>query len=190
LVSEELVEQKDKKVLSTVLFSAFARQGYPTSKRIIFQNLNKVASIHKNSFFGKGHPEFTQKMQVYQKEPYCQVGIDLFCLMNTTKNTSLLFAKFIAKFFKVFHRTRKISKFLRFLQDFVSIISSTKSKNSRVKGLKISIKGRFSGAPRSKSRFFEKGQVPLQTFKHEIDYALTHTHTSYGVFGVKVWLFE
>lgn len=125
-------------------------------------------------------------MEAYKKEPYFLVGMQLFSLMNTTKNTSGLLSKFIAKFFKVFHRTRKINKFLRFLQDFVDSLSSSTGNDLRLKGLKIQIKGRFSGASRTKTRVFERGQIPLQTFKHEINYSLAHTHTSYGVFGIKV----
>lgn len=184
------VTSKDSQVLTQSLFSALDKIGHTSSKRLIIQNLNKVSSNHQKKKFLKGHTEITKKLQNYRTEPYFNSGLALFCLMNTTKNNSLLFAKFIAKFFKIFHRTRKINKFLRFLLEFVDNISSEKSKNTRIKGLKISIKGRFSGAPRSKVRVFEKGQIPLQTFKHDINYALTHCHTSYGVFGIKVWIFE
>jgi hypothetical protein len=110
----------------------------------------------------------------------------LFCLMNTTKNTSVLLSKFIAKFFKMFHRTRKINKFLRFLGLFVENITLDSRKKTYIKGLKIQIKGRFKGVSRSKVRIFKKGQVPLQTFKCNIEYSLMHIHTSYGVFGIKV----
>jgi hypothetical protein len=106
--------------------------------------------------------------------------------MNNKKKTSHLFSKFIAKFFKIFHRTRKINKFLRFLTLFVKNISLKELKNKHIKGLKIQIKGRFSGSSRSKVRIFEKGQIPLQTIKYNVIYSLTHVHTSYGVFGIKV----
>lgn len=181
---------KGKFAFTNSLFSTISKFGHISSKRLILQNLNKVASNNQKKIFLKGHTDITKKLQLYRNEPYFHSGLMLFCLMNTTKNTSLLFAKFIAKFFKVFHRTRKINKFLRFLTEFIESIDSDKSKNTRIKGLKVSIKGRFSGAPRSKVRVFERGQIPLQTFKHEISFALTHTHTSYGVFGIKVWVFE
>lgn len=177
---------KTGNIFTSNIFSVLEKFGHNSSKRLILQNLNKVASTDQKKRFLKEHREITKKLQLYRHEPYFHSGLMLFCLMNTTKNTSLLFAKFIAKFFKVFHRTRKINMFLRFLTDFVHYSGSDKLNNTRIKGLKISIKGRFSGASRSKIRIFEKGQIPLQTFKHEINYALTHTHTSYGVFGIKV----
>lgn len=172
------------------LFLVLSKFGHISSKRLILQNLNKVVSHYQKNDFLYEHTEITKKLQLYKTEPYFHSGVMLFCLMNTTKDTSLLFSKFIAKFFKVFHRTRKINKFLRFLTEFIENTGSEKLKNTRIKGLKVSIKGRFSGAPRSKIRVFERGQIPLQTFKHEISYALTHSHTSYGVFGIKVWIFE
>jgi hypothetical protein len=101
-----------------------------------------------------------------------------------------LLSKYIAKYFKLLHRTRKINKFLLFLTRFVELTGSVSFNNLKVKGLKIQIKGRFNGAPRSKKRVFEKGRVPLQTVSSKINYSLTHINTSYGVFSVKVWIYE
>jgi hypothetical protein len=109
--------------------------------------------------------------------------------MNTTKNTSSLLSKFIARFFKIFHRTKNLNKFLFFLSKFVESIDLIGFKD-QIKGLKIQISGRFKGEPRTKTRIFEKGQIPLQTISNNISYSLTHVHTSYGVFGIKVWVFE
>jgi len=44
--------------------------------------------------------------------------------------------------------------------------------------------------PRTQTRLFEKGSIPLQTISTKINYSLTHINTSYGVFSVKVWVFE
>ena len=172
------------------LFSSLDKFGYNSSKRFIFQNLNKVILRDQNKSFSKGHIAITKKLQIFRNEPYFQTGLMLFCLMNNKKNTSFLFSKFIAKFFKAFHRTRKINKFLRFLTLFVKNISLKELKKNNIKGLKIQIKGRFSGSSRSKVRIFEKGQIPLQTIKYNVVYSLAHVHTSYGVFGIKVWVFE
>jgi hypothetical protein len=126
---------------------------------------------------------------MFSKEIYFESGLFLFCLMNTTKNTSSLIAKFIARFFKIFHRTKKINKFLLFLGKFVENVGLTDFEG-QVKGLKIQIVGRFRGAPRTRTKIFEKGRIPLQTVSNDINYSLTHVHTSFGVFGIKVWIFE
>jgi len=101
-----------------------------------------------------------------------------------------ILSKYIAKYFKLLHRTRNINKFLLFLSRFVELSENLSSSHLKVKGLKIQIKGRFSGAPRSKKRVFEKGRIPLQTVSSNINYSLTHINTSYCVFSVKVWVYE
>lgn len=171
-------------------FNILSKFGYKTSKRLVLQNLNKVALKHQKTFFSNEHHRIKKELNFFSKEIYFDAGVFLFCLMNTTKNSSFLFAKFIGRFFKMFHRTKKINKFLLFLAKFVENIAHTRLKGSHIKGLKIQIKGRFKGVPRSKIRVFEKGCIPLQTITNKINYSLFHVNTSYGVFGIKVWVFD
>ena len=56
--------------------------------------------------------------------------------------------------------------------------------------IKIQIKGRFRGSSRTKIRVFEAGSIPLQTVNINIRYSQVHVTSSYGVFGVKVWVLE
>ena len=177
-------------VIIQKVFSVLSRFGYFSSKRLIFQNLNKTALKHQKTFFLKEYLQIKKELNIFSKEIYFEGGLFLFCLMNRTKNTSLLISKFTARFFKLFHRSKKINKFLLFLTKFVDNIDNLRFKGSRIKGLKIQIKGRFKGVPRSKIRLFEKGSIPLQTISSKIKYSLMHINTSYGVFGVKVWIFE
>jgi len=129
-------------------------------------------------------------LNIFKFEIYFEPAIFLFCLMNIIGNSSILFSKFISRFFRILHRTKKINKFLLFLTKFVNNTDNLRFKKSQIKGLKIQIKGRFNGVPRSKIRVFEKGSIPLQTISTKINYSLTHINTTYGVFGVKVWVFE
>lgn len=171
-------------------FSVLSNFGYSSSKRLILQNLNKTALKHQKTFFSKEHNQIKKELKSFNKEIYFDAGLFLFCLMNTTKETSSLISKFVARFFKLFHRSKKINKFLLFLTKFVENVDKSRIKGNKIKGLKIQIKGRFKGVPRSKTRLFEKGSIPLQTIDSKINYALTHVTTSYGVFGIKVWIFE
>ena len=163
--------------------------GYISSKRLVLQNLNKVALKYQKTFFSNEHFQIQKELAFFRKEIYYAPAIFLFCLMNTTKNTSLLLSKFVARFFKIFHRTKNLNRFLFFLSKFVESIDLIGFKG-QIKGLKIQISGRFKGEPRTKTRIFEKGRIPLQTISNNINYSLTHVHTSYGVFGIKVWVFE
>jgi small subunit ribosomal protein S3 len=57
-------------------------------------------------------------------------------------------------------------------------------------GIKISVSGRLGGAEIARTEWYREGRVPLQTFRADIDYALAEAQTTYGVIGVKVWIFK
>ena len=57
-------------------------------------------------------------------------------------------------------------------------------------GIKICVGGRLNGADIARSEKYMEGRVPLHTIRAEIDYALAEARTTYGVIGVKVWIFK
>ena len=57
-------------------------------------------------------------------------------------------------------------------------------------GIKIMCSGRLGGAEMARTEQYKQGRIPLQTLRADIDYALTESHTIYGVIGVKVWIFK
>lgn len=57
-------------------------------------------------------------------------------------------------------------------------------------GVKICVSGRLGGAEIARSEWCREGRVPLHTLRANIDYALYEAHTTYGVLGVKVWIFR
>jgi len=59
-----------------------------------------------------------------------------------------------------------------------------------VKGIKISCSGRLGGAEMSRCEWVREGRVPLHTLRADIDYALAEANTTYGIIGVKVWIFN
>jgi small subunit ribosomal protein S3 len=58
------------------------------------------------------------------------------------------------------------------------------------KGIKISLAGRLGGAEIARTEWYREGRVPLHTLRADIDYATYEAHTTYGVIGVKVWIFK
>ncbi|WP_086481863.1 30S ribosomal protein S3 [Oceanospirillum sanctuarii] len=58
------------------------------------------------------------------------------------------------------------------------------------KGIKIQVSGRLGGAEIARSEWYREGRVPLHTLRADIDYATAEAHTTYGVIGVKVWIFK
>jgi small subunit ribosomal protein S3 len=57
-------------------------------------------------------------------------------------------------------------------------------------GVKISCSGRLAGAEIARSEWYREGRVPLHTFRADIDYGYARARTTYGVIGVKVWMYH
>lgn len=57
-------------------------------------------------------------------------------------------------------------------------------------GIKIRVAGRLNGAEIARSEWYREGRVPLHTLRADIDYGLAEAKTTYGVIGVKVWIFR
>jgi small subunit ribosomal protein S3 len=58
------------------------------------------------------------------------------------------------------------------------------------KGVKIMVSGRLGGAEIARREWYQDGRLPLHTLKAEIDYGFYESRTSYGVIGVKVWVYK
>lgn len=58
------------------------------------------------------------------------------------------------------------------------------------KGIKICVSGRLGGAEIARSEWYREGRVPLHTFRANVDYGTAQAKTTYGIIGVKVWIFK
>ncbi len=59
-----------------------------------------------------------------------------------------------------------------------------------VKGIRVSCSGRLNGAEMSRKETYKIGKVPLQTLRADIDYGFAEALTTYGLIGVKVWIYK
>jgi small subunit ribosomal protein S3 len=57
-------------------------------------------------------------------------------------------------------------------------------------GIKVNIAGRLNGAEIARSEWYREGRVPLHTLRADIDYGFAEANTTYGIIGVKVWVFK
>jgi small subunit ribosomal protein S3 len=64
------------------------------------------------------------------------------------------------------------------------------SMNAGAKGIRVCCAGRLNGAEMSRTETYKIGKVPLSTFRADIDYGFTEALTTYGLIGVKVWLYK
>ena len=66
----------------------------------------------------------------------------------------------------------------------------TQARRAGAKGIKVMCAGRLGGAEMSRTEWSREGRVPLHTLRANLDYGLAEARTSYGVIGVKVWIFK
>jgi small subunit ribosomal protein S3 len=65
-----------------------------------------------------------------------------------------------------------------------------KAQRLNVQGIKVQVSGRLNGAEIARSEWVREGRVPLQTLRADIDYSTKRAQTTYGVLGIKVWVFN
>jgi len=58
------------------------------------------------------------------------------------------------------------------------------------KGVRMKCSGRLGGAEIARSEGYRQGSIPLQTFRADIDYGFAEAYTTYGLIGVKVWIYK
>ena len=66
----------------------------------------------------------------------------------------------------------------------------TNSMRIGAQGIKVHVAGRLNGAEIARSEWYREGRVPLHTLRADIDYGFAEANTTYGVIGVKVWIFK
>ena len=126
------------------------------------------------------------KLKKYQKNDFFKEGINLLFSSIIYKNSAQLLANYIALNLK---KLKRHNFFLRFLE---SVLKMFVNKNfSRVKGIKIKIKGRINGAPRAKSKILKIGKhMSVLSISSPISYSENIAFTSNGTLGIKVWINE
>ena len=68
--------------------------------------------------------------------------------------------------------------------------SVTNTMRLGAEGIKVKVGGRLNGAEIARSEWYREGRVPLHTFRADIDYGFAEAKTTYGIIGVKCWIFR
>jgi small subunit ribosomal protein S3 len=82
----------------------------------------------------------------------------------------------------------QLEKRVAFRRAMKKVISS--ALKSGAKGIKVSVAGRLGGAEMARTEWYLEGRVPLHTLRAKIDYGFAEALTTYGIIGVKVWIFK
>ena len=83
---------------------------------------------------------------------------------------------------------QQLEKKVNYRRAIKKSIQTTMSMGAQ--GIRVCVSGRLNGAEIARSETFRDGRVPLHTLRANIDYSLVEAHTTYGIIGVKVWIFK
>lgn len=145
-----------------------------------------LCCINKDLYFLKFSQEkIFMSLQKFRNTPFLKEGIELLFHVAYNSNSAHLLAKFIALQLKKIKRQKF---FLSFLKQSLTILLN--SDPSKIKGVKIVIKGRLNGVPRAKQKIMVIGDVPAQSISAKLDYSQTTIHNSNGSYGIQVWVVE
>jgi hypothetical protein len=127
------------------------------------------------------------QLRKYQRNEFFREGVNLIFSSVNLRDSANLISEFISQNLR---KLKRHNFFLKFIKNILSIFIS-KTFSSKIKGVKIKIKGRFNGAPRAKSKILQIGKhMPVLTLNAKISYSETTAYTANGTFGVKVWVCE
>lgn len=127
--------------------------------------------------FGKGIDGLRQELKNNLKTSK-EIRINIIEIEEPDKDASLL-ASFL---------TDQLEKRVAFKRAVKQTIQRAQKAN--IKGIKVQVSGRLNGAEIARSEWVREGRVPLQTLRADIDYSYKTANTTYGVLGVKIWLFK
>jgi ribosomal protein S3 len=151
--------------------------------------LEHLKVIDKKNIVKKEHSLIKKqliKLKKYEKLNVFKEGVNLIYTALKNKNSAELIANFISV---ALQKNKRHNFVLRFLK--ACIFKFKKGKNSKIRSIKIQIKGRFNRSRRARKRTYKMGQkMPLLTINANIKYAEDISITSNGTFGIKVWVFE
>ena len=119
------------------------------------------------------------KKSVVAKTSARQIKIDIKEIKNPWSSASLV-AQMSAQ---------QIEKRIPFRQVLKRNIERV-MQNKEVKGIKMEVSGRLNGVEIARSEWLKQGRMPLQSIRADIDYSQTQAYCTYGVIGVKVWIYK
>ena len=118
------------------------------------------------------------KKEVMKLAPKKSVSINIMEVKRPDTDAQLI-AENIAQ------QLEKRTAFRRAMKGCIS-----KAMKSGVKGIKTKVSGRLDGAEIARSESYHEGSIPLQTLRADIDYGTAEAHTTFGIIGVKVWVYK
>lgn len=161
----------------------YARLAKASVAQIIIERTLKLVTVTVNTarpgiIIGKGGQEVDKLKEELKKLTKKEVQINIFEIKRP-ETDAMLVASGIA---------RQIEGRVAYRRAIKMAISSAIRMGTE--GIKVQISGRLNGAEMARSEKYKEGRIPLHTFRADIDYTLAEAQTSYGLIGIKVWIFK
>lgn len=174
-----------KKLISDITIRAFIKKNYShcgIGAVLIERPSDKVTLIIKTSkpgvLIGKKGLDIEKINQAVEKIAGSKVEVKIVEIDKPDMNASLV--------------AQNIAKQLEGRASFKKVMK--KSMQSTMKfgalGIKVAVAGRLGGAEIARTEWYKEGSVPLHTLRCNIDFAHANAYTTYGVIGVKVWIYK
>jgi len=147
-----------------------------TSKRVRIQ----IFAGRPGMIIGRGGTQIEKLKEEIQKVigDENKLAIDIREIKNTT-----LDAKIVAD--NIAFQLEKRVAFRRAMKKSMQLV-----KDAGGEGVKIRCSGRLGGAEIARAESYKFGKIPLQTIRADIDYGFSEARTTYGVIGIKVWIYK
>jgi small subunit ribosomal protein S3 len=143
------------------------------------EKLNLIIKTSKPGvLIGKKGLDIEKINNAVEKISKCKVDVRIIEIDKPDLNSSLV--------------AQNISKQLEGRSAFKKVMKKSMqlAMKSGALGIKVSCSGRLGGAEIARTEWYKEGSVPLHTLRSNIDYALSSAFTTYGVIGVKVWIYK
>ncbi len=157
---------------------AQAAVSYVIIERLTNQVKIKIASARPGVVIGRRGADIDKMKEQLAKITTKECAVDIIEIKNPA-----LEAQLVAQ--NVAFQLEKRVAFRRAIKRAID-----QSIQSGVKGVKIKVSGRLGGAELSRAETYREGKLPLQTLRSDVDYGFAEAFTTYGVIGVKTWLYK
>ncbi len=152
------------------------------SKIVIERKQNKVfvtLYVAKPGFvIGKGGAEIDKLKTQLEKMTSRSVNINIMEVKNPDTNAQLVAENIAAQ----------LEKRISFRRAMKLVMG--RAMRCGIKGIKTAVSGRVGGAEIARTEQYHEGTIPLQTLRADIDYGFAEAATTYGILGVKVWIYK
>ena len=174
---DQLVEDYNirKFVKKTCFDAGIAKIGIERKQKKVFITIH---AAKPGLIIGRGGAEIDKLKSEIEKMTDKSVNVNIMEVKNPDTNAQLVAENIAAQ----------LEKRISFRRAMKQVMG--RAMRMGVKGIKTAVSGRVGGAEIARTEQYHEGTIPLQTLRADIDYGFAEAATTYGILGVKVWIYK